>query len=824
MKNTIVTKSINFTLNKYYKCILFILLFPSIVLYAQDEGKIVTKVTDNASKSLEFATNVLYNAQDSTMVKIAISETNGSVVFEGIEFGKYYMHTSFVGFKEVFTKILHKSAKTELPTIKLIESIELDEVVVNSKRKLIKREIDKVVLNVNATMNADGGSLAEVLQVSPGVNLDSDGAISLRGKSGVIILIDGRRSYLQGSDLANYISGMPANQFSNIEIMTNPPARYEAEGNAGIINIVTKKNYQKGWELNLSSSYRQGVYSEIANSLGINMNSKKLSFFSNVSYTRENSFEDYDIIRKFYDTNSSLLSTYDQNTFMKKRNNLLTARLGLDYFLTGQTTIGFSISPQVTIGDTNINNETKLLDSTGNLNTTLLGPAVYDSDYQNFKSNVHLIHKLDSKGQDISVDLDYLRFKSEVEQSFKNSFFNASDILISEENLLNQLPQEINIYTGKVDYTLPIGEAAKLELGGKVGLVKTDSDAQFFDKIGGQLVLNTSLSNRFKYEENVNAGYVNYSQMFGRLVFQGGVRVENTNVEGNQITQNVVFSNKYTNVLPSVFLKYHLKEGVQLGLSYGRRLERPDYTDLNPFRYFYDVFTFEEGNPTLNPQFSDNVELSYSIFEGAISTSVYYNKTKDIITDVLFQDDATNETFIRKENLNNLTTYGANLTAEMPLTESLAVSLNLDYSQNELAGTVGNEDFLIETNTFSGFLLSQYKIDSNWTGELAGWYTSKSLSDTFIRDPFARISFGISRKLWSGKGKIRLSGNDIFGWTNFNAKSAFPNADVRVENTWQTKTLMLALTYRIGSGYNKEVKERKTGSEQENERLEQYQE
>lgn len=804
--------------------ILMGLLFcvPLLSTYAQYSGKITTKIIDDSSNSLEFATNVLYRAKDSSMVKIGISESNGSVLFNEIRYGKYYMHTSFVGFKDVYTNFIHKKVTTEIPTIKLAPSMVLDEVVLKTRKKLIRKEVDRVVLNVNATMNAEGGNLAEVLQVAPGLNVGTNGDISLRGKSGVLVLIDGRRSYLKGTDLENFINGMPANQFSTIEIMTNPPAKYEAEGNAGVINIVTKRDYQKGWKLNVSSSYKQGKYAEVANSIGLNVNTKKISFFSDVSYTNKRDFEDYDITRKFYSTNKNLLSTYDQNTFMKRDYNLLTARLGLDYFLNERTIVGVSISPQVTIGETNVDNQTLLLDASNTLTTTLVAPALYDKDYRNFKSNIHASHKLDEEGQNVSVDFDYLQFNSTVNQSFNNDYFNASNALIKTDDLINELPQKINIYTGKIDYTLPLSENIKLEIGGKTSFVNTDNDAKYYKKVGSQLVLNTTLSNYFKYDEKINAGYLNYTQSFGDVSFQAGVRLENTDVTGNQVTQNIVFTNNYTSVLPSVFFKYQLSEEEEIGISYGRRLERPNYKDLNPFRYFYDAFTFEEGNPALNPQFSNNIELSYSMYEGAISATTYYNKTEDIITDVIFQDDSTNETFIRKENLNNLTTYGANLTAQVPIADNWSISLNLDYSKNELLGIVNNEQFSIKANTFSGFLLNQYKFDKNWTLQLAGWYVSESLSDTFIQDPYGRISFGVSRKLWKGRGKIRLSGNDIFGWTNFNAKSGFPNTDVSVKNTWQTKTLKLAFTYNLRSGYNKKVKERES-LEEEIKRLEESQ-
>lgn len=793
-----------------------------VPFYAQNSGNIITKIAEKLSQPVEFSTNVLYKSKDSTIVKIAMSEPDGSVIFEGIDFGKYYIHTSFVGLKERYTQVVHRLQKTQIPTIKLQPDTVLDEVVVNSRRNLIKKEIDRVVLNVKATMT-DGGNLAEVLQLAPGINIRTNGAVSLRGKSGVMVLIDGRRSYLKGTDLENFLNGMSANQFSKIEIMTNAPAKYEAEGNAGIINIVTKRNYQKGWELNIGSSYRQGVYAEIGQSLGIKVNAKKISFFSNVSYTNKKDFEEFDITRRFSDSNKNLLSTYDQNTFMRNENNLLTARLGLDYFINEKTSLGVIISPQVTIGETNVKNQTLLTDNLGILETKLIAPAFNEADNENFQSNIHASNKLDSDGQNISIDLDYLQFNSKAKQTFQNRYFNASNNLTQEENLINKLPQKINIYTGKIDYTLPLGEDIKLEIGGKMSFVNTNNDAQFFEQIGGgQLVLDTTLSNFFKYKENVNAGYLNYMQSFGDISFQVGVRAENTDVEGDQVTQNIISTNNYTNILPSAFLKYELGEDDEIGFSYGKRLERPDYTDLNPFRYFFDALTFEEGNPTLNPELSDNYELSYATLGGAITATGYFNKVEDIITDVIFQNENTNETFIRKENLSNLTTYGVNLSVSMPIMDDWIISSNLDYSQNKLLGNLSNKEFTIKANTFAGFLMNQYKIDENWGFQLAGWYTSKSLSDTFIQEPYGRISFGISRKLWGGKGKIRLSGNDIFGWTNFNARSGFPNTDVSVENTWQTKTLKLAFTYKINSGNNKKIEERETGIEQESERLKSY--
>ncbi len=806
-----------FEFKNHYRSILLliILIIISINAKAQSTGEIRTKITDSSSKAIEFVTNVLYKAQDSTLIKVVMSEPDGSVVLNGIQYGKYYLHTSFVGYKEKYTSIDHKQPQTNVPTIQLQGTV-LEEVVVTSRKKIITRKMDRVVLNVGATLTGESGNLSDALKISPGVSVGSGGEVSLRGKSGVLILIDGRRSYLDGDDLENFISSMPANQFSSIEVMTNPPAKYDAEGNAGVINIITKRNYKQGWAVDLNSAYRQGRYGEIRNNVGWNLNSKKVSFFGNASYTNKEDFESYLIDRNFRDTNNAINSIFDQNTFIKRLNNLFSTRLGLDYKLSEDTTIGFLTSVQKTFGDSSTDNTTFLKNNLGDITQTLIGPALSKADYENFQGNVHFT------SGDFSIDLDYLRFDSAVNQFFDNQFFNQNNNLTSQELLENNLPQVINIYSAKIDYELPLSEESKLEVGAKTSFVDTDNDAKFFEKIGGNLIEDKGLSNFFKYDENVNAGYVSYLQELGDFSFKAGLRVEQTKIEGNQVTQNVVFKNDYISYLPSAFLQYNLDEETQIGVSLGRRIERPDYRDLNPFRYFYDRFTFEEGNPSLNPEFTNNFELNYSMLDGAISASAYYNKTEDIITDVIFQNVAQNETFIKKDNLNDLLVYGLGVNVGLPITDTWTFTMNLDYSINSLQGIVNNNNFEIDVNTFSAFMLHQYKFAEDWSFEIAGWYTSKSLDDTFILEPYGRLSAAIGKNILDGRGKIRLSANDIFETNKFIGKSGFPNTDVRVNNTWQTQTIMLALTYKLGSGYNKKKEERESGIENQKERLNPY--
>ena len=792
--------------------------------YSQNNyGNITIKVIDDQEQPLEFVAAVLYRAKDSTIAKIAMTDIDGKGFFEEIDYGKYYIHTSFVGFTEKYTEAFtFNTPNLEIPTITMSSNLALDEVVVRANRRVVERKIDRTVLNVGSTLVADGGNLADVMQIAPGVTVGNNGALTLRGKSGVIVLIDGRASYMKGPDLENYLNSMPANQFKSIEIMTNPPAKYDAEGNAGIINIVTKKGARKGWNMDFTTSYRQGRFSIFSHSLGWNVNSKSLSFFGNIGFTDADTFDDYLIDRNFFDDANNLESVFDQNTSIRRENRYLTARAGLDYYVSENTTIGILLNAQKTDGISLTDNTTTLEDASANLLRTLIAPATSDADYDNFQANIHVIHKFDEEGTEISADLDYLRYDSTVDQLFNNQFFDASGNLDDQEILNNNLPQLIDIYTTKIDFTKPLSEDAKIEVGFKSSFVRTENDAKFFEVVNGENIEDTNLSNFFKYDEDVYAGYINYSQKIDDLYVQAGLRLESTDIVGDQVTQNTTFTNNYTNLLPSVFLTYNLDEETTVGLSYGRRLERPDYRDLNPFRYFYDRFTFEEGNPALTPQFSDNIELSYSIWEGGLTTTAYYNKTKDIITDVIFQNSDENETFIRKDNLNDLITYGIGLNADLPIDNNWGVSLYMDYSNNELNGEVEGNPFDIQVNTFTAFMLHQYKFAKTWTFEIAGWYTSKSLSDTFIQEPYGRLAMAIGTTLWDGKGRLRLSGNDIFQWTNFVARSAFPNVDVNVDNTWQTQTIKLAFTYKFGSGYSKKREERTSGSKEEQDRLNSY--
>ncbi len=805
-KNSNKEKNKKYT--RQFKKGLFLLFLISFTLsMAQTKkGKISIKVEDNEGLPLEFTTVILYKTSDTSIVKGELTDEKGIVTFENIPYGVYFVRSSYVGFKEDSSDSFSFNENTqELLIIKLKTDSQLDEVIINVRKKLIERKIDRVVLNIEASLSSEGGSLADVLKIAPGVTVGNNGSISLRGKSGVIILIDGRASYLTGANLENYINSMPANQFSKLEIMTNPPAKYDAEGNAGVINIITKRTAQQGWSFDLSSSYKQGKYAIINNGIGANYNSLKWAFFSNINYNDQSNFDDYQIDRIFKDNIGNIESIYDQSTYIKIHNKYLAARLGMDYFINNNTTVGVLFNVQTTNGISNTTNNTLLKSSTGNIESTLMSPVTTNSDYNNIQANVHFNHKLDSIGKNVSLDLDYLKYDSDIDQRFNNKYLDRQGNLELEETLFNVLPQTIDIFNAKVDYTHPLSEDLKIEIGAKISFIDTDNNAKYYEIINNQQIENTDLSNYFTYKENINAAYINYSQKIEKWMVQAGLRYENTSVEGDLRTLEAPFKNNYNNLLPSLFINYQLDDETTVGVSYGRRLGRPNYKDLNPFRYYYDALTYEEGNPNLKPQISDNFELKYAMFGGGVTATTYYNITNDVITDVIFQNSDLNETYIRKENVNNLKTYGISIDLETSITDNWSVSMVFDYSQNSLEGSANTNNFDINVNTFTAFMLHQYKFEKTWAFELGAWYNSKSLSDIFIQEPYGRLSLAIGKTFNNGKGKIRLSTNDIFDWTNFKARSGYPNTDVRINNEWQTRTIRIALTYKIGGYKTKKV-------------------
>ena len=790
----------------------------SIVSHAQiKNGKISGTVIDGSTKTIESATITLLRAKDSSVAKMSVADKTGKFVFDGVEEGAYMVSITAIGHTKGFSETVDITAARSDVILKTIELVpvakSLGGVTVAAKKPLIEQKIDRTVVNVEAAVTNVGTSALEVLEKSPGISVDKDGNISLKGKQGVQVYIDGRPTYLGGTDLANYLRSLSSNQLDQIEIMTNPPAKYDAAGNSGIINIKTKKTKQFGYSGSISSTYSQGRYPKVNESFNFNYRKNKINFFTTLGYNNRKNFQNLDIKRKFIEaTTKEIKSHFDQLSRIKESGKSYNAKLGLDYFVTNKTTVGVVFTGFYNPGTFGNSSDVLIYDPNRILQSRTLANTSNERKWKNFSTNLNFRHVFDSTGKELTVDADYLTYNSANSQNLVNAYFGTNGMpTIKPDTLLGDLPQDINIYTAKMDYTYPLKKGAKFEAGIKTSFVKTDNNAVYDSVNYGVKVRDIGRSNHFIYDENVNAAYVNYSRPISKKIFgQFGIRVENTNAKGNQVTTGVKFKRNYTQIFPTAFLQYTANEKNSFVLNYGRRINRPDYEDLNPFILFLDRYTFEQGNPNLQPQFSHNVELSHT-YKGFLTTTLNYTATTDIINEVLEQNTDRNETFVKKANIAKQRQYGIAVSAGGQVYKWWSGNVYANVYNNLFEGIVNNDPVKISATTAQFNVSNQFKFGKTWGAEVSGFYRTGGVDGVFRIKGFGMMNMGVSKQILKGKGSLRFNIRDVLYSQKIKGDIKYSNIDASFRQVRDSRQVALGFTYRFSKGKMNGSQKRKTG-------------
>ena len=810
---------------------LLVIMSSAISSFAQTSGKITGSIKDGGNQKIIDAASIsLLKAKDSSLVKISVTDKDGNFVFENVKEGSYLLLASSIGHAKTYSAPVSISAETPNVSAGALQLVpinkNLKEVVVTSKKPFIERKLDRTIVNVEASVTNAGSTALEVLEKSPGVSVDKDGNISLKGKGGVVIYIDGRPSYLSGPDLANMLRNMTSSQLDQIEIMTNPPAKYDAAGNSGVINIKTKKNKMFGYNGSITTGYTQGRYARFNDALNFNYRNGKINLFSNINYNRNHRVEDLTIVRNFRElTTKDIKSIFDQKSRMENQSHYYNAKAGLDYSVTKKTTLGVVLNGYYNPSTWESSTGTQIYDPNAVLTNVTNAYARNDEKWKNFSGNLNFRTVLDSAGQELTTDLDYIQYKSTSVQPLTSSYYdNAGNLLKAPDVLNGTLPSNIKIYSGKVDYTLPLKHGAKFEAGIKSSYVKTDNDARYDSLKTGYSVLDSGRSNHFIYDENINAAYVNYSRPLGKKwSAQLGLRLENTNANGNSAgyayntTENKFeasdkrFKRSYTQLFPTVYLQYTANEKNQFVINYGRRIDRPNYEDMNPFVHFLDRYTFEQGNPNLSPQFAHNIELSHT-YNGFLTTTVNYTSTNNIIQQVLEQNEQNNETFIKKANIARLQQVGLAVSAQKELTKWWSGSIYANVFNNRFKGIVNNDQVSVGVTTFLAQVEQQFKLGKGWTAELSGFYRTKGLEGVIFIEPFAQVDAGFSKQVLKNKGTLKLNFHDIFAGSVFKGYSKYGTVDASFKDVNDGRAVGISFSYRFNKGKLKANAGRRAGS------------
>lgn len=793
------------------------LVLLSITANAQ-EGVIQGKVTDSNGTPQEFTNILLMNPSDSSLIKGVVTNFDGEFIFEKIEKGEHLISASLVGFNDAYSPVINSNNNIiNLETLVLNEGVELGEVMVTAKKAFIEMKADKIVVNVeNSAVNA-GNSALEVLQKSPGVTVDKDKKISLRGKQGVLVMINGKNQYMSGDELSRMLESMPAENISSIEIITNPSSKYDAEGNSGIINIKMRKNKNLGFNGSANVGFRQGVKSNYNTGLDFNYRSAKVNIYGSGSINGYAGFQELMLMRDIPFNGGSTI--FDQNSNSSYDGRSYNAKIGADFSVGENTTIGLLYK----LNNRNLlyrnDNVTQITGANAPLFSLLkvLGKSDEGSIQNSYNANI--LHNFDDKGTSISFDVDYSFYKSAAFNTYDNTYFNDNNIEVLPTFLLrNDQGTDINIFATQLDFTKPFASGYNLELGAKLSMVNTDNDTRFEALMNDQWENQVDRSNNFVYDENVIAAYANVSKSIGKVNIQAGLRLEHTESEGNSITLDDGVPRSYTNLFPSISMQHMIGEKHSLSYSYSKRLNRPNYQDLNPFIGYLDDYTFSKGNPFLNPQYSDAIGVNYG-FNNFLFLSANYSHTTDAMISVIEQVSASNQTFQTNVNLDNFNSGSLTLSTSIPWKEIAVSRINITSFYNEFksvipSGTLDNQSF-----GYNIYIGNEIKLPAQINFELTGNYQSGLTYGLFQMAPQYGIDIGFSRDIMKGKGNIKIGLDDIFYTRGDRVIIQQDDINLNLSERRDSRRVKVNFKYNFGNSNVKKARKRATATESETSRI-----
>ncbi len=525
----------------------------------------------------------------------------------------------------------------------------------------------------------------------------------------------------------------------------------------------------------------------------------------NAGYSHWEGFEKLSITRKYLngDADKTINSIFSQVTNMHFINPELNLKFGMDYYLTPKTTIGFVVSGFQNKEENRSSSNIQLLNPNYAVDSIVYSPSTNNTSWKNGSANLNFRHQYDSAGRELTADLDWVRYSSISDQYFDNITYNPEMVPIGETILTGHLPSSINIYTFKSDYTRPLAKGYKLEAGIKLSYVNTDNTADYYNVLNGKPEVDTTKTNRFLYRENINAAYVNMTRSFGKKwTLQAGARLENTNYSGHQlgnglsvINNDSSFSRSYINLFPTAYLTYQANEKNQFTLNYGRRIDRPAYQDLNPFLFFLDQYTYQAGNPYLQPQYTQNVELSHT-YHNFLTTTLNYSYTKNFFTETFEQSGQA--TIVRNGNIGTRQNAGVSVSAQVPLTKWWMAILYGDVNYSQFTGLLYGENINVAATTLLLNVNNQFNLPHGWSGELSGFYRTKGVEGQIIIDPLGQASAAVSKKILKDKASLKLAIRDIFYTNHPQGYINFQQTEATFSNLRDSRVVAMTFTWNFG--------------------------
>jgi hypothetical protein len=770
-------------------------------------------IMNQNNKPVELVEVIIVN-KDSIALKSEFTNSKG--IFEiQTEKGEYVLKARENG-KIVYKQTINLMDNLDLGNIKIIENKkQLDEVVVTSKKKLIERKVDRLVFNVENSISATGGDAIDALKVTPSIKIQND-EIKMIGKSGLAVMIDDRLIQLSGDDLINYLKTIKSDDIKSIEVITTPPAKYSAEGNSGLINIKLKKAKKDSWNATVGSGYRQATYASGNVGGNFNYQKNKVTVFSNANFFKGSNGP--------IETSKVYFPDQLWHNYSKRRDqfNALSGRIGLDYQLTKKWSMGI----QSSITDSKpIIRENNLTTITNNSANTV--DSFIKTDAENFRKgkfnavNWHTIYNIDTLGTKLSVDFDYFKYNGNDNRTFSVNRLNSNNIIIPDDYFAgnNGTDNRFTNYAGKIDVEMPL-KWINLTYGGKTSSSTNNSDVTFYDLSSGFQVFDSNQSNQFVYKENINALYFSGTKKIGdKWEIQTGLRMETTNTESISVTLNQTNKNNYTQFFPTVYVTYAKNENNTFSLNYSKRINRPSFFSLNPFRWIDNQFSYTEGNPFLQPSFSNNFELSFTRNQNWES-KLYYSSTNNGYAQLTTLDANTNIQATRYENYFN--TQIAGLSESYTFTKfkwwESVNSLDINYSNSDSKVIVTNQNlrgfnyYFSTNNTFNLNTAKTIIFNFNY------WLSPRGVSNLSEDTASNQLDLSLKFLLLNKNLQLGINGNDVLSSNRPTSIYYANNIKQEYKNYYDNRFFRISISYKFGNNKIK-VDKRNFGNEEEKNRV-----
>jgi hypothetical protein len=782
---------------------------------AKPQASIEGTLKDSTDHVIPFVSVSLVNGDDSSLVKGSITDENGFFRIEKLFPGKYILYLQAMNYKKETIIITLDSLEKKIVNQKLSGFAgNLKEVEIISQKPLIEHLPDRVVINVENSIVSTGSSVFEILERSPGVHIDVEGNVSLKGKEGVAVWMDGKPLNITGDQLATYLKTMSSSVVEKIDLISNPSAKYDAEGTAGIIDIRTKKEKKNGINLSVYSTYTQGRYPKLINGLNFNSRTKKMNWFGSYDYSYRKEFYDLHLDRTFY--SEGIPDTrYIQHNYVVYPYKTHTARIGTDYFLSSKSTIGLLLFGTSTRYESSGSSSSNAYNGENVLQYYYNTQSVSNEIRDNGSVNLNFKSSIDTTGGQVSADLDYATYNSPISQYIESFYTDPAGNQYQPPAYVNtDVKARLNIYSGKVDFSKTVA-GSKFEAGLKSSYVNADNDKVFYNTVNNIQTIDSGKTNHFLYDENINAAYLSIGREFKNFSFQLGLRTEQTIIHGDQVTNSTAFSQNYTQFFPNASLQYKPNDINDFTLGFNRRINRPSYQSLNPFIIYVDPTFWRAGNAYLQPEYSQSVEFGYSHGE-ILYVNAYYSHSLHNIGVVLLQDDVRKLTIQTEENMKFADYYGLNVTLQLKLLKIWNSNTTFSMYNGNYAGFQQGESYERGNTVFDIYSTNSLLLPANFSAELTLNYHTKEVYNIIDLESKFVCNLGIKKSLLEKRLTCKLSFNDIFHAYYAVGTIRFNYIDETFARMHDTRTVTISLTYVIGKGGNQS--RRQTGAEEEKQR------